>query len=738
MSDLDFSHNVSEIPAGQSLPEPYKGREKVSITQFPDMTDAINDYAATSNWMSRIGSYVAGKASDAIAQKVGGELGKNPQGDIGVPLTDFDKTMQESYETQAQATLGLQANKLINDSALDAAKADRITPDIIKKTNDSIAIGLKNILKNAPSQVSPKLQYQYGTHAMSLTSDLTNRMINEQHEDRRNNTALASQTNAENAYSFGLKGNDKAAESAIETTRRLSAADVASRLLTPEQAKTNVDTARKSYLSGKMIHEYENARAAGKGEAYLKSIADKKPSYLSDTDYMSVTQNLSQYVGHQDALRNQDQQLRLADFNTSIAMNPMAPDMPQQLQQLKNNVSAEAYQKAQLGYIEAVKKFNKENADTNLAMASWNSPDAFARVPDKAKNKSFDMMSSRYVQQRQQQGNPITQEDAEVQVAAAAGGKIPAFVASLKNRINSGNPEMMETAAKQMDSLYSMNASHALEGLDDKDKSIFTQYKSLRDALPPEEAAKVAIQNANQDPDTQKMNKEKWSAFVKTQTGGFAGFGSKPPQKWAMQQVGLNPDDFMNPGIANEYGNMILQKYGSLYQNMNGDQTNALKLTKQEVDSAFGDTGVNGGKVKTLHPIEKVLGFESNSDVVPFIQQDVTNVLNKSFIPLKDAYGKKQSNVYWDIVPSDMKNHALVYGHDYAPIQVKRYTKTSSGVKADTYNVMLIGNSFNWDIALQTEAGIRPLIQMAPYIGVQTYTPNKKAITDAYAKRGKA
>jgi hypothetical protein len=104
---------------------------------------------------------------------------------------------------------------------------------------------------------------------------------------------------------------------------------------------------------------------------------------------------------------------------------------------------------------------------------------------------------------------------------------------------------------------------------------------------------------------------------------------------------------------------------------------------------------------------------------------------------MKDAYGKKQSNVYWDLVPNDMKNHAIAFGHNYAPIQVKRYTKTASGVKTDTYNVMLIGNSFNWDIALQTESGIRPLIQMAPYLGVQTYTPNKKAITDAYAKREK-
>jgi hypothetical protein len=731
-SDLDFSHNVSEIPQGASLPS-YRAHEKVETTQFPDLQSAITDNAQSTNWMSNVGAAVAAKASNAVAQKIGGDLGKNPQGDIGIPLTDFDKTMQESYSTQAQATLGLQANKLINDSMVAAASADRITPDLIAKTNKSISLGLQNIFKNAPSSIAPALQYQYGSHQMELTGDMTKRMINEQHEDTKNNTALAVQNNTENAYSFGLHGNDKAAEQVIETTRRLSQANVNRRLMTPAEAKSNVDAARQSYLSGKLIHDYEQSRAAGKSEEYLKSLADNKPSYLSDNDYMAVTQRLGSYVNHQDALRSQDQNLSLTKFQTSVAMNPMAPDMPQQLQELKNSVSAETYQKAQLFYVDKLKTYNRENAETNGAIASWNDPDAFARVSDKAKNKSFDMMTSAYVQKSSQQGNPISQEDAEVQVAAVAGGKVPAFVASLKNKLNSANPAMMDSAARQMDSLYSSNQSHALEGLSPEDKSIYTQYKSLRDALPADEAAKIAIQNANQDPDTQKMNKEKWSSFVKQQTTG-----GTSPQTWALKQVGFSANDFMNPGVANEYGNMILQKYGALYQMMNGDKDNALKLTKQEVDSSFGDTGVNGGSVKTLHPIEKVLGFSSNSDVVPYIQQDVMKMLNQRFAPLKDAFGKNQSNVYWDVVPQDTKNHALLFGHKYAPIQVKRYTKTSSGTKTDTYDVNLIGNSFNWDVALKTDSGIRPLIQMAPYIGTQTYTPNKKAITDAYMKHGKA
>ena len=147
MADLDFSRHVSEIPAGENLPKPYQQSERPDITQFGDIQNATRDYAESSNWMSKLGSEVAARASNAVAEKIGGELGKNPRGDIGIPLTDFDKAMQESYKTQAQATLGLQANKLISDSNIEAAKASRITPELITKTNQSISIGLKNIFQ---------------------------------------------------------------------------------------------------------------------------------------------------------------------------------------------------------------------------------------------------------------------------------------------------------------------------------------------------------------------------------------------------------------------------------------------------------------------------------------------------------------------------------------------------------------------------------------------------------------
>jgi len=732
MADLDFSHHVSEVPAGQPLPTPYQRTESAAVTQYPDLQSAVSNYASATNWMSAIGSTVAAKASDAIATKLGTNLGKNPKGDIGIPLTDFDATMQKSYQSQAQSTLSIQASKLINDSNIEMAKAPRLTPGLIDKTNRSISIGLQNIFKNAPTEIKPHLEYQYGHMQLSQANQLTTRMIGEQRDDQKNNTIYASNVNSESAYTLAMSGSNDAAKRAVEATETANEDAVAARLITPEMAKVNIDTARQSYLKGKYTHEYQKAYAEGKGEEYLKNLADKKPSELSDTDYATVTNGVLQYSNQQHALRAQDEQLRSAKMNVSIAKDVMGIT-GSQMEEYRQSVSPEQFERTQLNYINAVKSFNKGQGDMNMVVASWGDPASFARAGSEAINKGFDALVQNYSQQRQTQGSPVSPEEAEVQVAANAAGPVPNFVKTISNKLNSSNPAQMDSAARQMDELYSMNAHQALIGLPDKDKAIFSQYKSLRDALPPEEAAKVAIQNANQDPDTQTMNKEKWAAFLKQKTSGLL-YGSTAPTKWALNQVDLKEDEFLNPGMANVYGNMILQKYSAYYQMTNGDAANALKLTQQHVKENYGYTGVNGTKTMTLHPIEKVLGYDQNGEVVPFIQQDVISQLGGSFTHMKEAFNKNKSNVYWDVVHAPSENKAWI-GHTYEPIKLKRYMKTASGTKTDTYDVVLIGNSFNWDISLSTASGLRPLNQVAPYLGISTYTPNKKAIDGAYIKR---
>ncbi len=727
MADIDFSKHVPAPEQGDELPQPYHRNVSPQVTSFPNIQSAMTDYASSTNWMSSIGSYIAQQSSNQLATQLGVEAGKNPHGDLGIPLTDFDKTMQESYNQQAKATLGLQANKLITDSNIEIAKAPRLTPDLIASTNKKVSLGLQNILKNAPTQVQTEMGYQFGNVQIEQTAKLTGRMIQEQKEDQRNNSALANDMNSEHAYSFALAGNEKAGLSAIESTKKLNQSNVASRLITPEDAKANIDAVRKSYLSGKYINQYEKARADGKGEEYLKSLADKKPSDISDSDYMSVTNNLMNYVNHQEGLRSQDQQLRLAKFNVDLAKNPNEIT-PSQLQDLKNNVSPIAYEKAQLSYIDALKTYNKEQGDINSAISSWNDPESFARLTEKSINKGFDVLTTKYINQREAEGNPITRDEAEVQVASSASGSIPVFVKSLNTKAASANPQQIESAAMQVHELREIGAGKAVNGLTKQSDALFTKYNSLRASTDPVSAARMATDIVyNQTPEQQQANKQSWSNYISTATKG-----GKLHSDFALEQVGLDKNDFISPSMAHVYGTDILETYNSYFQLLNGDRVNALANTKREVEENYGYTGVNGKNNLTLHPIEKVLGYKDSS-VVPFIQNDISNQLNNNFMINKQNFSDNKINEYWEVKPSQHKDRSLIFGHDYEPVQITRHTKVGNKLTSENFDIVVQGNAYNqYDVSVKSSSGMRPLFQVAPYLGIITYTPNKKSIDDAY------
>lgn len=712
MADLEFSKYVPAPGEGQQLPAAYHQQERVEVESIPNFQDAMANYGANTNWMSGVGSAVATKASNAIAQKIGGEMGKNPQGDLGIPITDFDKTMQDSYNTQAQATLSIQANKLITDSNLKAAQEPRITPQILNDTSQSIETGLKDILKNAPDSIKPSMEMQFGNATLDQKATLTNRMIREQKEDQRNNNALASDLNSQHAYSFALNGNDKAAQAAVENTRRLNEASVASRNgVTPEAAKANIDSARQSYLSGKMIREYNNSPNK---EAYLKSIADKKPSYLNDDDYMDVTSNLMRYVNHQDAMRAQNQSLAMTKFKTSIAMNPMAPDMTSQLQTLKDNVSPEAYEEANLHYINAVKSFHIEQGNINNALASWNDPSSFARLTEKGINKAFDMQVANYVQQSNQRGNPLNQDEAEIQVAASAGGPVPVFTKSLENKLLSGSPVSIASASHQMQMLDGMEQGRVYAGVSQKAKAIATLFQQQRGSMPDTDLARQITDNlSNVDEKTQKTLDNSWNIIL---TKGGTGVG-KSLADFALQEVGLDSKNNQKLGGAYFgviYGNDIYNQLNSNFIATRGNYDAAKKMTQDYVDSHYGDTYINGFKQKTDSPVEKYLGYPNNSNVTTYVQQDMLNQLSTSFAKAK----KTHSSDYWETMP--LKNG------------VAEVMRTINGKKF-RYPVELVGRAGNqWDVVVSTPYGQRNLFLVAPHVGVTTYVPDKEAIDKAF------
>lgn len=789
MADLDFKHHVSEIPRGERLPETIQRKVGIETSHIPDFQTPLSNYGSSTNWMSALGSKVASSASNAIAERLGGELGKNPQGELSAPITDFDKQLTQSYNTQAQATLGIEAQKLITKSNLELAEQPRITQDMISKTQKNTLIGLDKIFSLAPSSIRPQMEHSYGSVMIHQNEQLVGRMMNEQKKDRISNLELSSNIAAENAFSLAMSGDEQGGMLHLynATQSAKSAADM--RDITPMMAKNIEDKTRQSFLSGKYTKMALEADKKKNLPQFLASLADNPPDDLNDNDVAAVYSNVVQYMNMQANLRMQNQQLKLAQFEEQLIIDPLKASTS--FNQMASDLTPYQAEKAKIQLIQAVKKQQHDNYSMSLLSALWNNTREFVNSSPELINKTFNnkvkyvVDQSHNIQIPLKASIPISVEDAEVLVASNAAGEIPIFTKTLKTNLSSANPMNVESAVQQIHKLRLNGNGQALKRLSEQDWAMVTASQHTRDAIDPIKAAQDAHNRIyNQDPEIEKLNNKKFSAILTKENR--AGINE---DDFALKTFGMAKDDFLNQSIATAYGVDILNKLQSAFA-ISGDYNEAKETTERWVEQNYGDTFINGVKHKTQHPIERIVGFK-NRDGVPYIQNNIIEQLNTRLLPLKESYDKKVSNEYWETIPVEIpasskgfhfekpplssyylespkeesslnfkleipedskylqyetpfrefqgtsenpsKTHGMFF-KTYDPIRIKRHHRDQNGVdKTDIFNVVLIGNNFgNYDISIESKTGVRSLYQEAPFLGVMTISPQIDKIWEHY------
>lgn len=743
MADLDFKHTVQQIPAGEQLPGPLPRTESVKVVQNPDFQTAVSTYASDSNWLSTLGSAVASRASNEIALKIGGELGKNPQGDIGIPLTEFDQTMQKSYEAQSQSTLGLQAQKLITQSNIELASAPRINHEMILKSQEQVGKGLSKIFSLAPSAIKANIEQHYGSVMLNQIEQLTDRMLREQKTDRVDTLANSNKTNLENIHALMMTGPlDKNGESlgalaAIKALNQDVDAAAARNDITKSAAQEQKDAAMATYLSGKYSRQAIEHEKNKTLPAFMKSMADndfKIPDKYHDAVYQNTLATIQQH----QTLRSQEEQLNIAKFNTTLARD--IASAPQALSILKGLVSPLEAEKAELRYLNALKADQQTTYTVQQISAGWNNSEKFAHFSDKGIDKTFDILTQKY-----ETSNPeISHEDAQVIVAASAGAKVPIFNKILEDELTSGNPINIEKASRQMQLLNTMEAARAYSGVSQKAKAIAYQFQSQRGSMPDTDLARKITDNlTNLDEATQKALDHAWGLeLTRGQAGGLG--ASKSFASFALKEMGLGNkiDQFGGKYFETLYGNDLYNQLQSNFVTARGDYATAKKMTLDYYNEHYGETTINGMKQITDSPIEKYLGYTGH-DVTPYIQQDLLSQLDTAFnkpmiatkdkegketlISQKEAYNKNLTTEYWETLP--LKGNTA---------EVIRHIKTKEGTKTYRYPVNLVGRAGNqWDVSVNTPYGQRNLFLIAPHVGVTTYSPNKADIDKRYKERPK-
>jgi hypothetical protein len=712
----------------------FERSETIKEVSTPDVQSAYLEYAKANNSLSAIGSHVAQASSNAMAAQLGYEAGKNPEGGNYPTITEFDKNFAESYNTEAHATLSLQADKLLSNAQIEMSKATRLTPELIDRTNNQLQAGLNKIASNAPFAIKGKLEQSFNSTLLSHNTQYKERMFREQREDQKNNLVSGLDLSVKNAYELASNGDFKGASLAVQSAKAGSSTGLANRYLTPVQAKAAHDSAVQAELNGRYTYLAMQAYKNNKYAAFEKEYAKDKQG-MTEEQWMTAGQAFVKQINFIESLKSENENIQSQQMLNRIALNPNTIT-PSEMLDFQQQVSPLMYEKVQFHYIQALKKNSSDTLAQDSLIQGWGNPEIQANATSKLQNSTFNKLVDASIEHNKSKGINQTRDDAEVDIAAHAGSTVPVFIDSMRNKLRSGNPAMMESAIRQMDSLRRINAGHAMIGLSDDDKAVGELYMSLRNGMEPTKAAQEAINlTYNQDPAMKIANKQKWTDYVHGLTTSAIN-KRETLESSMLNQVGLSNSNFINPAVANVYANDIITKFGAFYQASNGNADIAKKLTQQFVDENYGDTYVNGEKSTTLHPIEKQVGFTSD-DGTPYIHQDLLGQLERKFKSIKESYDKNEVNEYWEIMPPREKSRWSPFSTT-PPAQIKRHVRSGKGSKEDVFDVVLMGNSVDsWDVNINTSAGMQPLFQVAPYLNVLTYQPDIKKIRENFNKQNK-
>lgn len=722
MADLEFKRRVPEIPGTPDVPE-YQRHENIKVVQNPDIQSAGEQNAASTNWMSSLGSEIATRSSNALAAKLGNQMGENPEGDLWPSFTEFDKNVEQSYTTQAHATLGIEAQKLITKSNVELASYPRLDHSIIAKSQDQIQQGLQKIYSLAPESIRPQLENQYNSIMIAQGESLAKRMIREQKEDRQSTLDLSSNYNTQNAYTLALQGIDLdkngdsiPALNAVKAIQKSYENAVAMKDVTPLQAKVAIDTARQSYLSGKIIRLGLQKQSEGKIQEFEKELADNPEKFsINSTDHNVVLKNFIGYINNQKALRNESENLNAQMMYNRIIVDPNISGT--EWAAFEKTVSPLKAAQLKFHLLQAQNKKTANNEGVNNLIANYGNARVQAQSSSEIKNAAFTKSVKNIIST-----NPtIPIEQAEIQVAQSAAEPAPVFTHTLKNGLWSGDAAQMVEKARQIDELQLTGNGHALIGLNDKDLALASDISHNNNPADPSWSARMITENReNQDPKIRELSQTAFNNLIYTNTIK----NNKNTDDWILSKFnmggGLFSTGIDSPWLKGKYAADILSVYQTNYINTRGDETRATDLTQQYIKNTYGKTQINGSSEWAKHPIEKACGF-NEGEGIPAINKDILRQISVPMENLKKKYEEKVVDEYWSVEPG--KDNRL---------QFVKHTRDGLTQK---FPLRLVGNNFNWELNVETENGPMSIFLAAPTIGVHKYTPDINWIREEYLKK---
>lgn len=650
----DFPVSKGALPGASNVTAPLQKAEKLNIeSPIPSFGQAFNNLAMTPTVLGEMGAKTAIAASTAIAKQEGARLGKNPYGDLLPAITDTDKSFVESYSNQANATLGLQGQALLQKGQQELEQSYKLTPDLIASYEENMSAGLRDISSHAPSTIRSQLENNMAAQLLRNSGTLNTRMISEQKETARNQMTLYTQNQVKGIYESARSGQSENAAMALSEIDRISKQQVQSGMFTPLQADANAQSAKQAYYIGTMSKQAFDAKSSGQLEPFLASMASQKPPEgVSFLEWQSIGQGVLKDVAAAQSLEAQNQTLVLSQLalKSSEVGGLTQNDITEAAAQLRP---------AQLNTFLASQaskntKQNQAAIQQNLMVAAFNdaNSDAWATGTPKTINAAYNAINN-----ANKLANP-EKSDMEIQTetALAAGGEIPAFVGHINNSLINGTPQAQIQAMQQYLKVYDDRPGN-VNAVSQNAKQMAFALQSFLPFHDPVEASMMAKEAIfGQTKDSKIANDESWKSIRNSNW-------STPNNRISQTKDLLNIGRFTD---VQDLETLTIQAEHALeynYKALNGNMEAAKELTKHNFSAAYGETWVNGKKELAYLPINQVaqLGEDGNG----VIQGNIAEELTPQLAVTKEAYDLGHNDYYYRVVPrpsfeSVMANKELI------------------------------------------------------------------------------
>lgn len=607
---------------------------------------AMTQLATTPNAIADFGVQMASNASQTYQMIKGVEAGKTPSNSLLPPITKADEAFVKGYSAQAEQTLGLQAQQLINQAQLDLNKNYRLSNGQIKTYTDNVSKGLQQIIDQAPYTIKDKLSNQYSETLQRTTFNLNNQLLSQQKAESKENAGLFVQNQMRqmtDAIMTGQGNPSTVYQNSIDYINNKEA----SGMWSAKEAETQRQTIKQLFLNNSLSKSAIDSYNKKELEPFLNSLTNKPEKFgdisVSYDEWEKARNSALNEVVNYERFTSSEQNLVVSNAKIKYAEQGLSQtqidDLKQQLQPQKFN---ELY-----GWVLNQQASNtaKQEKITEL-LANNSNINVMARATPKEVNATYDATVQQLKATASANGEYLSDDDAQFQAIATIPRAIPSVNNMLQNQLINGNPAVAIQAASQIKRIEDADLSGRLEStFSSTNSSASIMAHTINEILPfsasPDEAVAMARQIAF------PTDEQKNSSLVLSQN--FQKNHGTAAKKITFARNIVNIPNSSQVVDKSSFYISVADAYTDALK-VFGNESLAKSWVQKGIDQNYGTTSVNGSEQFTFMPIEKLIGLDKNS--VPIIQQDIYSDVNKYVTNMKSIYdSNKNLGFYYELAP---------------------------------------------------------------------------------------